>query len=312
MLVFAAARLMRLGVVVLGATLITFILLRLAGDPTTVLLPVFATPEQRAQLAVSLGLDRSLPEQYFYYLARAAVGDFGESWKYRRPAGELIFDRFAATLELVAYGLGLALLVAVILAIYGARREGRLGDGIVIGFSLGARAVPAFWLGTLLILVFSVQLGWLPTSGRGSPSQLIMPVATIALFFIAEFTMVLRASLLEAYKADYVRAARAKGLSERQVTIRHAVRNSVGPLLAVVGVNFGSLLGGTVIVENVFAWPGLGRLAVEAVGQTDYPVIQGAVLVMAVTIAVVSMVFDVLHGLIDPRIRRRVIGVSHG
>ncbi|GMQ99127.1 MAG: ABC transporter permease [Acidimicrobiia bacterium] len=312
MLAFAASRLVRLIVVVIGATLITFTLLRLAGDPATVLLPVFATPEQRAQLSESLGLDRSLPEQYLSYVGHAAVGDFGESWKYRQPAGGLVLSRYAATLELVGYGLALSLALAVVLAIFGARREGRIGDGIVIGFSLGARAIPSFWLGTLLILVFSVKLGWLPTSGRGSPQQLIMPVVTIALFFVAEFTLVLRTSLLEAFKADYVRAARAKGLSERSVTLRHAARNSVGPLLAVVAVNFGALLGGTVIVENVFAWPGLGRLAVEAVGQTDYPVVQATVLLLALTIAVVSMVIEVAQGYIDPRVRRRASGASHG
>jgi len=312
MLTQVVSRLGRLVVVIIGATLITFTLLRLAGDPASVLLPVFATPEQREELSETLGLDRSLPEQYISYLGQAATGNFGESWKYRQPAGEIVLSRYPATLELVGYGLAVALLAAVPLATFSARREGTLADGAVIGFSLGARAIPSFWLGTLFILVFSVHLGWLPTSGRGSPQQLIMPVATIALFFVAEFTMVLRSSLIDAMSTDYIRAARAKGLSRRLVMYRHAAVNSIGPLLTVVGVNFGALLGGTVIVENVFAWPGLGRLAVEAVGQTDYPIVQATVLLLAVTIAVVSMVIDLANSYIDPQVRRRVLGGQHG
>lgn len=304
MTAFIADRSIRLAVVVIGATLVTFVLLRSAGDPASVLLPVFATPEQRQELRESLGLDRSIPEQYLAYLAHAARGDLGESWKYRQPARDIVLSRFPATIELVGYGIATALLVGMLLGVVAATQAGRLTDGLFLIFALIARAVPQFWLGILLILWFALWLGWFPTSGRGTPKHLVMPVVTIALFFVAEFAMVLRAAMVEALESDYVRAAKSKGLPARLVVLRHALRNSLNPLVSVVGVNFGALLGGTVIVENVFAWPGLGRLAVEAVIQTDYPVLQATVLLLAISIALATTLLDLLYGILDPRVRR--------
>jgi peptide/nickel transport system permease protein len=301
---FVIDRLIRLLVVVIGATLIAFVLLRLAGDPASVLLPIFATPEDRQELRQELGLDQPLPLQYVNYVWQVAQGNFGESWKYREPAFDIVMDRLPATIALAALGAGVALLFGIVLGVVAAARAGGFLDGALMSFALFARAIPSFWLGTLLILLFAVELGWLPTSGIGGPSHYVMPVATVALFFVAEYALVVRASMIEALSADYARTAIAKGLSRRVVLLRHALRNSLNPLLSVFAVTFGALLGGTVIVENVFAWPGLGQLAVESVAQTDYPVLQATVLFLAIIIAVVTTITDLLYGAIDPRIRR--------
>ncbi len=290
--------------VVFGATLVAFVLLRLAGDPASVLLPIFASPEQRQELRQDLNLDDPLPLQFVGYMGQVLQGDLGESWKYRQPATDIVFQRFPATLELVGLGIGFALVVGLVLGVVAATRAGGALDGALISFSLVARAVPTFWLGTLLILFFAVNLAWLPTSGKGGWKSFVMPVATIALFFVAELAMVVRAAMIEALSSDYVRAAVAKGLPRRLVVLRHALRNSLNPLVSVVAVNFGALLGGTVIVEAVFAWPGIGLLAVQSVTQTDYPVLQAIVLLIAVTVAIVTTVSDVLYGILDPRIRK--------
>ncbi|MGH3004744.1 MAG: ABC transporter permease [Gaiellaceae bacterium] len=301
---FLVDRLLRLVFVVFGATLVAFVLLRLAGDPASVLLPIFASPEQRQELRQDLNLDDPLPLQFVGYMGQVLQGDLGESWKYRQPATDIVFQRFPATLELVGLGIGFALVVGLVLGVVAATRAGGALDGALISFSLVARAVPTFWLGTLLILFFAVNLAWLPTSGKGGWKSFVMPVATIALFFVAELAMVVRAAMIEALSSDYVRAAVAKGLPRRLVVLRHALRNSLNPLVSVVAVNFGALLGGTVIVEAVFAWPGIGLLAVQSVTQTDYPVLQAIVLLIAVTVAIVTTVSDVLYGILDPRIRK--------
>lgn len=304
MLIFALDRFVRLAVVLFATSLVTFVLLRLAGDPASVLLPVFASPEDREALRQAYGLDRNILVQYLSYVGQVLQGNLGESWRYRRPSLGVVLERFPATIELVIGGLLVALLIAVPLALLSVRRAGGTLDSAILSSGLVARAIPNFWLGTLLILVFAVHRNWLPTSGAGTIRHMVLPIATIAFFFVAEFTMVLRASLLDALRSDYVRAATARGASRSVVLTRHGLRNSMNPLVSVVGVNFGALLGGTVVVENVFAWPGLGRLAVEAVAQTDFPVLQSAVLVLAATIAVVTMVADMLYGVLDPRIRR--------
>ena len=301
---FLVDRLLRLLVVVFGATLVAFVLLRLAGDPASVLLGIFATPEQREALRAELNLDDPLPLQFVAYVGQVLQGDLGESWKFREPATDVVFERFPATLELVGLGIGTALIVGLLLGVLTATRAGRALDGALMTFSLVARAVPTFWLGTLLILLFAVELNWLPTSGKAGASSYVMPVVTIALFYVAEFAMVVRASMIEALASDYVRAATAKGLPRRLVLVRHALRNSLNPILSVVGVSFGALLGGTVIVEAVFSWPGVGLLAVQSVTQTDYPVLQAIVLLIALTVALVTMVTDILYGVLDPRIRK--------
>lgn len=304
MLTFVVGRLARFVLVLLATSAVVFTLLRLAGDPASVLLPVYATPGEREALRASYGLDEALPVQFAAYVGNAVRGDLGVSWGYRRPAMDVVLERLPATLELVVGGLLLALIASIPLALLAARRpHGRL-DATILTLGLVTRAVPNFWMGTLLILIFSVWLGWLPTSGAGTLAHLVLPVLTIAFFFVAEFAMVLRAKLIDSLQSGYVLAARARGTSGRTIMLRHAMKNSLNPLVSVVGVNFGSLLGGTVIIEAVFGWPGLGRLAVEAVSRTDFPVLQAAVLVLAALIAAVNMATDVLYGVLDPRIRR--------
>ncbi|MFC7546858.1 ABC transporter permease [Plantactinospora sp. GCM10030261] len=304
MLSFAVGRLARFAFVLFATSLVAFVLLRFAGDPASVLLPVQASPADRAALREAYGLNDNVLVQYFAYAWQALQGNFGISWGYRRPAIEVVLERLPATLELVFGGLIVALVVAVPLALLSARRAGGRTDSVILSSGLVARAIPNFWFGTVLILVFSVHLGWFPTSGAGTAGHLVLPIATIAFFFVAEFTMVLRASLIDALHSDHVLAATARGATGRGVLLRHGLRNSLNPLVSVIGVNFGALLGGTVIVEAVFGWPGLGRLAVEAVTRTDFPVLQAAVLVFAAVIAVGNMVTDLLYGVLDPRIRR--------
>jgi peptide/nickel transport system permease protein len=303
-LTFIADRLLRLVLVLVGAVLIAFALLRLSGDPASVLLPIFASPAQRAELRQHFGLDQSLPLQFVHYCWRVLQGDMGLSWQYRQSAAHIVLDRFPNTLELAAVSMALALVIGVLLGVLAAFRSGGFLDSSLISLALVARAVPSFWLGTLLILFFSLKLHLLPTSGIGGVSHLVMPTVSIALLFIGEIAIVVRASMVEALVADYVRAALAKGLPTRIIVFRHALRNSLNPLVSVVAVNFGILLGGTVIVENVFAWPGIGTLAVDSVGARDYPVLQAIVLILAISVAIVTTVADLLYGMLDPRIRR--------
>jgi peptide/nickel transport system permease protein len=304
MLAFIADRLLRLALVVVGAVMIAFVLLRLSGDPASVLLPIFASPAQRAEFRQHFGLDHSLPVQFVDYSWRVLQGDMGQSWQYRQSAAHIVLDRFPNTLELAAVSMALALLVGILLGVAAAVRSGGFLDSATISLALVARAIPSFWLGTLLILFFSLKLHWLPTSGIGGLPHLVMPAVSIALVFVGEVAMVVRASMVEALVADYVRAALAKGLPTRIIVFRHALRNSLNPLISVVAVNFGILLGGTVIVENVFAWPGIGTLAIASVGSRDYPVLQATVLILAISVALVTTAADLLYGLVDPRIRR--------
>jgi peptide/nickel transport system permease protein len=303
---FIADRFLRLLVVVIGAAIMAFALLRLSGDPSTVLLPIFATPGERAQLRHQYGLDQPLPIQFVDYTFSILHGNFGQSWQYRQPALQVVLDRFPNTLELAGISMGVAVVIGVALGVIGAARSGGVIDSLLTTVSLVARAIPSFWLGTLFILFFSLKLRWLPTSGIGGLSHLVLPALTIAFLFIGEVAAVVRASMVEALHTDYVRAALAKGLPTRTILLRHALRNALNPVISVVAVDFGVLLGGTVIVENVFAWPGIGTLAVQSVGATDYPVLQAIVLLLALSVAVVSTAADIVYGLVDPRIRRAV------
>jgi peptide/nickel transport system permease protein len=301
---FIADRLLRLFVVVIGAAIMAFVLLRLSGDPSTVLLPIFATPAERLQLRHQYGLDQPLPIQFLDYTFSIMHGNFGQSWQYREPALQVVLGRFPNTLELAGISMFAAVVFGMTLGIIGAARSGGLVDSLLTIVSLGARAIPSFWLGTIFILFFALKLGWFPTSGIGGLSHLVLPALTIAFLFIGEVATIVRASMVEALGTDYVRTALAKGLPMRTILLRHALRNALNPVISVVAVDFGLLLGGTVIVENVFAWPGIGTLAVQSVGATDYPVLQAIVLFLALSVAFVSTVADIVYGFVDPRIRR--------
>jgi peptide/nickel transport system permease protein len=282
---------------------VTFALLHLAGDPLAGLMPPGAAPEVESQIRAAYGLDRPLPEQYLDFVGRAMRGDFGDSWRQGRPALEAVLERLPATLWLTALATILAVVVGTFLGVSAAARPGSAWDIVARSTALLGQAVPAFWLGTMLILLFSVGLQWLPSSGLEGPGGIILPALSLAAYPAATLTRLLRASVIETLGADYIRAARAKGLSRSRILIGHALRNAALPALAFTVLQVGFLLGGAVIVEGVFAYPGIGGLALDAVAARDIPLVEAFVWVVAVMILVVNLLTDTLAMLLDPRLR---------
>jgi ABC-type dipeptide/oligopeptide/nickel transport system permease component len=305
MLSYIARRLSQSVFVMLGVTLVAFLLVHLSGDPISLMLPFDATPQQITETRAYWGLDEPLPVQYGRFLARVAQGDLGRSMKHNQPVAHLIGARIQATAELAVLAMVLALVVAIPVGVLSATRPYSLWDTAATLLALVGRSMPVFWLGLLLILVFSVQLGLVPPSGRGSPQQLLLPSVTLSTAAMATLTRLTRASLLDELAQDYLRTARAKGLAERLVLVRHGLRNAWIPIITVAGLQFAALLGGAIITETIFAWPGLGRLTVQAIYDRDLPLIQGAVLFFAGVFVVVNLVVDVLYAYLDPRIRVR-------
>ncbi len=288
--------------VMVGISAISFFFIHLSGDPVMLMLPADATHEQIESLRKQLGFDDPLPLQYVRFVGHALQGDFGQSLYYRVPAMELIVERLPASLELAVAAMLIALGVAVPIGIVSAVKRGSFLDmGSMLGALLGL-SMPHFWLGIMLILLFSVKLGWLPTSGRGTLAQLIMPAMALGMGLMAMFARLTRSVMLEVLSQDYVRTARAKGLKERLVIGKHALKNALIPLVTVAGMQFGFLIGGTVIIETVFAWPGVGRLVVQAIFNRDYPLVQASVLVLAVVFVVVNLIVDLLYVYLDPQI----------
>ncbi len=288
--------------VMVGISAISFFFIHLSGDPVMLMLPADATHEQIESLRKQLGFDDPLPLQYLRFVGHALQGDFGQSLYYRVPAMELIVERLPASLELAVAAMLIALGVAVPIGIVSAVKRGSFLDmGSMLGALLGL-SMPHFWLGIMLILLFSVKLGWLPTSGRGTLAQLIMPAMALGMGLMAMFARLTRSVMLEVLSQDYVRTARAKGLKERLVIGKHALKNALIPLVTVAGMQFGFLIGGTVIIETVFAWPGVGRLVVQAIFNRDYPLVQASVLVLAVVFVVVNLIVDLLYVYLDPQI----------
>lgn len=299
---YVVERLMHAAAVLLGVTSLVFGLIHLSGDPLAGLAPPGSSPEQQALIRRRYELDRPLATQYASFLGRAARGDFGESWRQRRPAMEAVLERLPASAALALGATGLALLVGVPLGVIAGARAGGLTDAAARTVAVLGQALPGFWLGSLLILLFAVHLHWLPSSGADGPRSLVLPVVTLAAYPTATVVRLLRSSLREQLAHDYIRTARGKGLSRRAV-IGHGLRNAVLPTLAFVGLQVGFLLGGAVVVESVFAYPGIGRLALDAVADRDVPVIQAFVVVVAVLIVLTNEVVDVVARLLDPRLR---------
>jgi peptide/nickel transport system permease protein len=266
-------------------------------------MPPGAAPEVESQIRAAYGLDRPLPEQYLDFVGRAMRGDFGDSWRQGRPALEAVLERLPATLWLTALATILAVVVGTFLGVSAAARPGSAWDIVARSTALLGQAVPAFWLGTMLILLFSVGLQWLPSSGLEGPGGIILPALSLAAYPAATLTRLLRASVIETLGADYIRAARAKGLSRSRILIGHALRNAALPALAFTGLQVGFLLGGAVIVEGVFAYPGIGGMALDAVAARDIPLVEAFVWVVAVMILVVNLLTDTLAMLLDPRLR---------
>jgi peptide/nickel transport system permease protein len=282
---------------------IVFFLLRLSGDPIALLVPPGATAADVAQLRHAYGFDRPLWIQYGDYLGHAVTGDLGTSIVYRQPALQVVLERVPATLELTAVALLLAIPLAVPFGIVAAARRDSWIDRLLMLLALAGQSFPYFFLGIVLILVFAVQLGWLPTSGSGTPVHLVLPAVTLAVYSVARTMRLMRTSLLAVLRADYVRTALAKGLRERVVVLRHAVRNALIPVVTAIGLDVGNLLGGAVVTETVFGWPGVGRLVVQAVSQRDYPVVQAGVVYVAVIFFLINTLLELVYRVLDPRLR---------
>jgi ABC-type dipeptide/oligopeptide/nickel transport system permease component len=303
MLRFIVGRVAYAALVLFGVTTLVFVLIHLSGDPLAGLVPPGSSPEQLARLRVAYGLDQSLPAQYLAFLGRAIHGDFGESWRQGRPALAVVLERLPATLALAASATALATVVGVGLGLAAGWRAGSGVDLAARALALSGQAIPGFWLGTILIVLFAVRLHWLPSSGLDGPASLVLPEATLAAFPAAALTRLVRAGLRETRGADWLRTARAKGLPENAILFGHALRNALLPALAFVGVQAGFLLGGAVVVESVFAYPGIGLLALNAVADRDLPIVEAFVAVVALAIVAVEIVVEVAARLLDPRLR---------
>ncbi len=286
-----------------GVTLVVFALIRLVpGDPARLVLGLQASEEEVQRLRVQLGLDQPLPVQYARFLARLLQGDLGRSVVTGEPVLREIGARLPATVQLAVASTVVATLAGVAAGVVSATRQSSWWDYAVMTVALFGISLPVFWLGLMLMLLFSVHLRWLPAGGYGTPAHLVLPTVTLAAFSVAIIARMTRSSLLEVLHQDYVRTAWAKGLSSRAVVLRHALKNALIPVVTVIGLQFGGLLGGAILTETVFAWPGMGRLLVGAIVARDYPVVQGTVLVFAALFTLVNLAVDVLYAYVDPRI----------
>lgn len=286
-----------------GVITIVFVLLHVSGDPAALLVTQNATREDMERIRQAYGLDRPLSVQYARFIERVARGDLGYSYRQDVPVAELITGRLGATFELALASLAVAIVLGVTLGMAAAVRRGSAVDTAAMTIALLGTSMPSFWLGLLLIIVFSVKLGWLPVSGYGGLDHLVMPAFVLGGFYAAQVSRLTRTSLLEVLDQDYIRTGRAKGLRTRAVLFKHALRNAALPILTVVGLSFGQMLGGAIIVESIFAWPGMGRLAVQAVLGRDFPVVQGAAIMGAAVFLAVNLTVDLAYGWIDPRLR---------
>lgn len=290
--------------VLLNVTIAVFVLIRIVpGDPVRLMLGMEATEDAIVAARAQFGYDRPLPEQYVRFVGGALRGDLGHSLRFRRPVRELLMETLPATVELAAAAVGIALVLAVPAGIYAAVHRGSVADRLLMGGALIGQAMPIFWLGIMLITLFSVKLGWLPTSGRGSWAQLVMPSLTLSTYVMALLARLTRSNMLDVLREPYVRTARAKGLREALVVHKHALKSAALPIVTVLGLQIGALLSGAVVTETVFNWPGIGTLALRAIQQRDYPVLQGVVLVSAVLFVVINGIVDLLYRLLDPRVR---------
>lgn len=288
-----------------GVMSLVFVITRLLGDPVVLLLPVGASEQELAAMRHSLGLDLPLTTQYFHTLWAMLQGDFGTSFQYLQPAMDIVLQRLPATVELASVSLLGGVALGAIAGAVAALMRGSLVELLVMVLALLGQATPVFWLGIMLIMFFAVDLGWLPTGGYGSALSLVLPGLTLAVYVAASIARLVRSSLLEILREDYVRTARAKGLLPHTVFFWHVARNALIPVITMTGIIAGELLGGSVVTETVFAWPGVGRLIVQAIQVHDFPVIQAGVVTIAVIFVAINLLVDVLYGVLDPRIRRR-------
>jgi len=293
--------------VMLGiATIIFLLMFFIPGDPVRMLMGQHGDPETEAEIRAELGLDKPLHVQYFRFLGRLLKGDLGKSYRQRRPVKEILLERLPATLKLGTAALCLAVFFGVAAGIIAALNRNKPLDGAVMVASLVGISTPVFWLGLMLMLVFASRLKWLPVAGYGTDGDLrhlVLPAVSLSLVYLGYIARITRSSLLEVIGMEFLRTARAKGLGERVAAIKHGLRNALIPIVTVIGLNFAGLLGGAVATETVFAWPGIGRAMVLAIGMRDVPVIEGGVIVLSLSFVLINLLVDVSYSFIDPRIR---------
>jgi len=300
---YVAARLATALLVVLGVSAVSFVLTFLTGDPAEIMLPPGATAVQIAKFRAEWGFDDPLPVQYWRFLRRAVQGDFGISLRHGQSSLPLIAARLPATFQLTVTAMLLAIVLAVPLGVLAATHRGGTSDLFAMGVALFGQSVPNFWLAIMMILLFAVSWGVLPTSGRGGWAHVVMPAAAIAINLAALLTRLVRTAVIEVLAEDYVRTARSKGLRELFVLGRHAVPNALIPLVTVIGLQFGYILGGAVVIETIFTWPGVGLFTIQAILNRDYPVVQASVFILATAVVLINLVVDLLYVWLDPRVR---------
>ena len=305
MTAYVARRLVLAVLVIVGVSVVTFFLTFLSGDPAELMLPPGATAEQMASFRREWGFDDPLYVQYWRFLSRAVRGDLGVSLRHGEPALPLIAERLPATFQLTLTAMVVAIVLAIPLGVISATHRGGPIDLLAMTIALVGQAVPNFWLAIMAILLFAVTLGWLPTSGRGTWLHVIMPAGVLAIGLMALLTRLARSTMLDVLAEDYVRTARAKGLRPWVVITQHALRNALIPLVTVVGLQFGYILGGAVVVETVFTWPGVGLFTIQAITNRDYPVVQASVLILSTAVVLINLAVDLLYSVLDPRIRVR-------
>jgi len=300
---YLARRLLSGALAILGIVIVVFVLVRMLGDPAALMMPPEATKEEIEIFRHAYGFDRPIHVQLVDFMRDLARGDLGRSLRHDEPVMDMIMERLPATLKLSVTALVVSLILAVPLGVIAAIHRGTFWDRATMIMAMLGQSVPDFWLGLMLIYLAGVRLRLAPISGYGGFSHLILPALTLSAFPLARTTRIVRSAMLEVLGQDYIRTARSKGLSERMVTYKHALKNALIPVITVVGLDLGALLGGAVIVETIFAWPGMGRLVVQALDNRDFPLVQGGVLVMAISYVGVNILVDLLYSIVDPRIR---------
>ena len=300
---YVLSRLAQTALVVVLSLTAVFGMVRLSGDPVPLLLPPDAPIAEMERVRRDLGLDRSLPVQYGVFIGNVFRGDFGQSIHFRQPAMRVALSYLPATFELGLAAFLIAVVVAFPVGVFSAVRRNSPLDHAAMGLALVGQSAPTFFLGILFILVLSLRLDLFPTSGRGDWRHLVLPALTLGAFTMASIARITRSAVLEVQRADFIRTARAKGVSEARVVAKHTLKNAALPILTITGLQFGTLLGGAVVTETVFAWPGMGRLAIQSIYNRDYPVVQSTVFIAAVLFIVINLALDVVYGVLDPRAR---------
>jgi peptide/nickel transport system permease protein len=289
--------------VLLAVSILVFLLVYLSGDPIRLLAPLDAAPEDVERIRILHGLDKPLPVQYWNFLVKALQGDMGDSFRYNQPALKMVMDKLPATLRLALFSLCLTILMGIPLGLWAGSRPNGMVDWVVSLITFIGISIPSFWLGILLILVFADKLRWLPPSGDASFQNILMPGITLSIYSIGLLSRLVRSTLIDVMQQDFVRTARAKGLRERIVLYRHALRNTMIPTVTVLGLQLGALLGGSVVVESVFAWPGVGWLMLQGIQNRDLPLVRAVVLVIGLGFVLINLIVDLLYSRLDPRIR---------